>query len=82
MKLTGKEIETKVMNVVSTQLGIENSQIEPESLFKDDLGADSLDLTELTIAFEDEFGIDIPDSDFGQLTTVLNVVEYIKKRLG
>ncbi len=82
MKLTEKQIEEKVINVVSTQLGVENSEIEPKSLFKDDLGADSLDLTDLTIGFEDEFGLEIPDSDFGQLTTVENVVEYIKKRLG
>lgn len=82
MKITEKEIEEKVVNVVSTQLQIEKKEVEPNSLFKDDLGADSLDLTELTIAFEDEFGLEIPDSDFDQLTTALNVVVYIKKRLG
>jgi acyl carrier protein len=81
MKLTEKEIEEKVINVVSTQLGIENSEVEPKSLFKDDLGADSLDLTELTIGFEDEFHLDIPDSDFDQLKSVFTVVEYMKKRL-
>lgn len=81
MKLTEKEIETKVINVVSTELQIENSKVHPNSNFKDDLGVDSLDLTELSIAFEDEFAIEIPDSDFDQFTTVSNVVAYIKKRL-
>ena len=80
MKLTEKEIKKKVINVVSTQLQIENPEIKLNSNFTDDLGADSLDLTELAIAFEDEFAIEIPDSDFDQFTTVENVVAYIKKR--
>jgi acyl carrier protein len=80
MTLTEKEIKEKVVDVVCTQLQIENSAIKSNSLFTDDLGADSLDLTELTIAFEDEFEIEIPDSDFDQLTTVENVARYIKKR--
>lgn len=81
MTLTEKEIEEKVIKVVSDQLQVEQSEIGPDSLFTDDLGADSLDLTELTIAFEDEFELDIPDADFDQLTTKATVVEYIKKRL-
>ena len=81
MTLTEKEIEEKVIKVVSDQLQVEQAEIGSNSLFTDDLGADSLDLTELTIAFEDEFELDIPDSDFDQLTTKATVVEYIKKRL-
>ena len=64
-----------------TQLQVEKSEIGPNSLFTDDLGADSLDLTELAIAFEDEFELDIPDSDFDQLKTKVSVMEYIKKCL-
>ena len=81
MTLTEKEIEEKVIKVVSDQLQVEQAEIGTNSLFTDDLGADSLDLTELTIAFEDEFELDIPDADFDQLTTKATVVEYIKKRL-
>lgn len=79
--LTKERIEEKVRNVVCSQLQVEASEVKPSSLFGDDLGADSLDLTELAIGFEDEFGIEIPESDFTELSTVANVVDYIAGRL-
>lgn len=79
--LTDAQIEEKVRKVVVNQLQVEASDVKPESLFVDDLGADSLDLTELAVAFEDEFEIEIPDADFGQLATVAGVVTYLHGRL-
>lgn len=79
--LTTAQIEEKVRKVVVNQLQVEESEVKPESLFVDDLGADSLDLTELAVAFEDEFEIEIPEADFGQLSTVEGVVVYIQGRL-
>ena len=77
--LSKAEIEEKVRKVVTNQLDVEPSDVKPDSLFVDDLGADSLDLTELAVGFEDEFDIEIPDSDFGHLSTIENVVNYISK---
>lgn len=79
--LTKEQISSKVVKVVCNQLQVEESQVQPTSLFVDDLGADSLDLTELAVAFEDEFEIEIPEADFGQLSTVAGVVDYISGRL-
>lgn len=79
--LTKQQIEEKVLKVVCSQLDAEPQEVNSGSRFVDDLGADSLDLTELAIAFEDEFEIEIPDADFGQLSTVANVFSYIEKRL-
>lgn len=76
-----EQLEERVRKVVSSQLQVEDSEIQSESLFVDDLGADSLDLTELAIAFEDEFDLEIPDSDFGQLSTLAGVVSYLQNRL-
>lgn len=79
--LTKEEITEKVRHVVSRELQVDMSDIQTESLFVDDLGADSLDLTELAVAFEDEFDLEIPESDFGQLSKVSGVVDYIAGRL-
>ncbi|GMA64697.1 acyl carrier protein [Alicyclobacillus fastidiosus] len=81
MSLTKEQIEQKVKNVVVNQLQVEAEEVHANSLFVDDLGADSLDLTELAVAFEDEFELEIPEADFGQLSTVAGVVEYIQGRL-
>lgn len=79
--LTKEQIQEKVIRVVCEQLQVEASEVTPQSLFVDDLGADSLDLTELAVAFEDEFELEIPEADFGKLSTVAGVVEYISGRL-
>ncbi|EJY55467.1 acyl carrier protein [Alicyclobacillus hesperidum URH17-3-68] len=79
--LNKQQIEERVRKVVVNQLQVDAAEVKPDSLFVDDLGADSLDLTELAVAFEDEFDIEIPEADFGQLSTVEGVVQYISGRL-
>ncbi len=68
----------KIQSIVSEQLGIGAEEISMESSFTDDLGADSLDVVELIMALETEFDLEIPDEDAEKITTVGNVVEYIK----
>lgn len=67
----------KVREVVSKQLSIEKEKVTEESSFTNDLGADSLDLVELVMAFEEEFDVEIPDEDTEKLQTIGDCVEYI-----
>lgn len=67
----------KVKDVIMDKLGVEDSKINMEASFVDDLGADSLDTVELIMEFEEEFGIEIPDEDAEKMTTVGAAVEYI-----
>jgi len=71
------EIEEKVIKIVADQLNVEVSEINPDSSFVDDLGADSLDTVELVMAFEEEFGIEIPDDDSEKIQSVQNAIDYI-----
>ena len=66
-----------IKKLVAENLGVDEADITEESSFKEDLGADSLDLFELAMALEDEFGIEIPTEDLEQIATVGDVVEYI-----
>ena len=75
------EIEQKVKAAVAEQLGVNAEDIKNESSFMDDLGADSLDLVELVMSFENEFGITIPDEDSAQLTTVQSAIGYVQSKL-
>ena len=75
------EIEQKVKAAVAEQLGVNAEDIKNESSFMDDLGADSLDLVELVMSFEIEFGITIPDEDSAQLTTVQSAISYVQSKL-
>lgn len=68
----------KVINVVAESLGMEEREIKAESSFKDDLNADSLDLFEMVMALEEEFGVEIPNEDLEGITTVDDVVKYIE----
>jgi len=68
----------KVKKIIVDQLGVDEEDITLESSFIDDLGADSLDIVELIMAFEEEFDIEIPDSEAEKITTVGDAVEYIK----
>jgi len=70
----------KVQQVVAEQLSVELSEVTNEKSFTDDLGADSLDVVELVMAFEEEFNIEIPDDDAEKLTTVQSVLDYIKSK--
>ena len=67
----------KIKEIVSENLGVDSAQITEASSFKDDLGADSLDLFELVMALEDEYEIEIPTEDLEQIATVGDVVNYI-----
>jgi acyl carrier protein len=69
----------KVKGIIVEQLGVEEEEVTLEASFTDDLGADSLDIVELVMAFEEEFGIEIPDEDAEKITRVKEAVEYIDK---
>lgn len=69
----------KVRDLVANQLNISADKITAESKIIEDLGADSLDTVELLMAFEDEFGVTIPDEDAGDLKTIGDIVAYIEK---
>lgn len=69
----------KVKNIIVDQLGIDEDKVTPDAALVDDLGADSLDVVELVMAFSDEFGIDIPDDAAENISTVSDVVNYLKE---
>ena len=72
----------KVRDIVVEQLGVEADEVTIDSTFIDDLGADSLDIVELIMAFEEEFGIEIPDEAAEKIKTVQDVVTYIDQKQG
>ena len=69
----------KIKELAAENLGVDAESITEESSFKEDLGADSLDLFELVMAMEDEFGIEIPTDDLEQIVTVGDVINYINE---
>jgi acyl carrier protein len=69
----------KVREIIVNELGVEAEKVTDEASFVEDLGADSLDTVELVMAFEEEFGIDIPDEDAEQLRTVGDAIKYLKE---
>ncbi|MCY0877979.1 MAG: acyl carrier protein [Firmicutes bacterium] len=69
----------KVKEIIVDQLGVEEDEVTPESSFIDDLGADSLDIVELIMALEEEFGLEIPDDEAEKISTVNDAVEYIRE---
>jgi acyl carrier protein len=70
----------KIKNIVAEQLDVDESEVVPDANFVDDLGADSLDLTELIMAMEDEFGLEIDDEEAQNLRTVNDAIKYIESR--
>ncbi len=74
-------VEEKVKEVIIEQLNITEEECVPEAAFIDDLGADSLDIVELIMALEDNFGMDISDDDLAKIRTVQDIITYIKERL-
>ena len=72
--------EEKVIGIVSEQLGVEKAEVTRKSSFVDDLKADSLDVVELVMEFEDEFGITIPDDDYDKIKTVGDAITYIDEK--
>ncbi|MFH1197619.1 MAG: acyl carrier protein [bacterium] len=75
------DIEAKVKEIIMDKLGVEESQITPEASFTNDLGADSLDIVELVMGFEQEFSISVPDEDAEKLTTVGSAINYLKEKV-
>ena len=73
-------IEEKVKELVVEQLGVSAEEVKPESSFVESLGADSLDLTELIMAMEEEFDIEIDDEDAQKIATVQDAITYIKSK--
>ncbi len=77
-----QDILNRVKKVTVEELGVKEEEVVETASFTEDLGADSLDLVELVMAFEEEFGIDIPDEDVGQIKTVGDSVTFISGKLG
>jgi acyl carrier protein len=73
-------LEDKVKDIIVEQLGVEPDKVTPEASFIEDLGADSLDTVELVMAFEEEFGAEIPDEDAEKMTSVGGVINYLKEK--
>lgn len=72
----------RVVKVVCEELAVTENEVKEDSVFTDDLGADSLDVVELVMALEEEFSIDIPDDDVNNMKTVGDVVKYIDAKMG
>ncbi|HEX8375417.1 MAG TPA: acyl carrier protein, partial [Geminicoccaceae bacterium] len=73
------DVEQKVKDIIINELGVEPEKVTPEASFVEDLGADSLDTVELVMAFEEEFGMEIPDEEAEKLQTVRDAVNYIQQ---
>lgn len=73
------DIEARVKEIIVNELGVETEKVNRDASFVEDLGADSLDTVELVMAFEEEFGLDIPDEDAEKMRTVGDAVDYLSK---
>ena len=71
-------VQERVKAIIVEQLGVDEDEVALDASFTDDLGADSLDIVELVMAFEEEFGIEIPDEDAEKITRVKEAIEYIE----
>ncbi len=79
--MANADIEARVKKIIAEKLGVEESQITPESHFVNDLGADSLDTVELIMEFEREFNITIPDEDAEKIQTVGDAIKYLEEKI-
>jgi len=79
--MSSEEVFEKVKDIIVEQLGVTGDSVTLEASFIDDLGADSLDIVELIMALEEEFDMEIPDSDAEKVVTVGDVVDYIKDNI-
>jgi acyl carrier protein len=80
MKMDRNEVIERITKVVSEQMGVDEDKVKPESIFIEDLGADSLDIVELVMAFEDEFETTIPDTELEGIRTVDAAADFIVKQ--
>ena len=78
--MSAGNVPQKVKQIIVEQLGVDEAQVDDTASFIDDLGADSLDIVELVMAFEEAFDIDIPDEDAEKITTVKEAVSYIENK--
>lgn len=76
---TKEQIFDKVKEIIVDQLGVEEDEVSLESSFIEDLGADSLDIVELIMALEEEFGLEIPDDEAEKIASVNDAIEYIRE---
>ena len=74
------DIASRVKAIIVETLGVDESEVTPEASFTNDLGADSLDTVELVMAFEEEFGVEVPDEDAEKLQCVGDVIKYIEEK--
>ncbi len=74
-----EQVFDKVRQIIVDQLGVDEEEVTSEASFIDDLGADSLDIVELIMALEEEFGLEIPDDEAEKISTVSDAVEYIRE---
>jgi acyl carrier protein len=77
--MSADQIESKVRNIIAEHLGVAVEQVRPESSFADDLGADSLDIVELVMAFEELFHLEIPEDEAENIRTVKDAIGYIQE---
>ena len=74
-------VEERVKQIIVEQLGVDEAEVTPTASFVDDLGADSLDIVELIMAFEEAFDLDIPDEDAEKIITVKDAIDYIENKM-
>jgi acyl carrier protein len=79
--MSSEQVEQKVKQIVVEQLGVDENQVDPTASFVDDLGADSLDIVELIMAFEEAFELDIPDEEAEKIVTVKDAIAYIEAKM-
>ncbi len=75
------DLEAKVKKIVMEKLNVEEAEVTSEAKFIEDLGADSLDIVEVVMAFEDEFGVEIPDEEAEKIQTVGDTIAYLEKHV-
>jgi len=77
-KMSGNDVEKRVIDIIASELGVNVDDIKMEATFVEDLGADSLDIVELVMKFEDEFNLEIPDEDAEKIQTVNDAISYLQ----